>query len=75
MRYDSILGGILGMIQVEDAWTNYTIEKGGTSTCSIEHLSLGIRDGTGLIGTGLALLTINTTRGDPRARLYKEISQ
>lgn len=75
MRYDPILQGIFVMLQVEDAWTNYMIEKGHISTCSIEHLSLGVREGTGLVATGLALLTSDTRPGDPRARLYKEISQ
>ena len=74
MRYDPILQGIFGMIQVEDAWTNYMIAKGRISNCSIEHLSLGIRDDSGLVGTGLALLTSETTPGDPKARIYNEIS-
>lgn len=75
MRYDPILQGIFGMVQIEDYWTNTMIEKGRIGTCSIEHLSLGARDGTGLVGTGLALLTSDTTPGDARARIFKEISQ
>jgi hypothetical protein len=51
------------------------IERQKISSVSIEHLSLGTSDGTGLVGTGLALLTSDTKLGDPRARIYREISQ
>lgn len=41
MRYDSILQGIFGMIQVEDQEANAMIKAGKIKSCSIEYLNLG----------------------------------
>lgn len=71
LRYDSILEGITGFIQVEDAIAKSWIESGKIYSVSIEYLSLGGSDGLGIVGTGLALVTSDVKAADNHARIYR----
>ena len=70
MRYDSILEGITGFIQIEDALAIEWIRNSKITGLSIEYHSLGGRDGLGIVGTGLALVTSDVKAADSRARIY-----
>ena len=70
MRYDSILEGITGFIQIEDVLVNEWIGNSKITGLSIEYHSLGGRDGLGIVGTGLALVTSDVKAADSRARIY-----
>lgn len=70
LRYDELLQGIFGLIQVEDSETNAMICSGKINSVSIEYLSLGGRDGAGIVGTGLALVTSDAKAADKKTRIY-----